>query len=104
MLRYDIRTGVKSIKTKTAIVASATVLGISGLGMAVVIPAVSNAAGNGDGSNASACGAAHGAFADANGNYGFLGPLGGTPGYHNGAVGQDPGATGSNNSSSTCHQ
>jgi hypothetical protein len=48
--------------------------------------------------NASACGASHGAFANVNGNFGFLGEAGGTPGYHNGAVGQDPGATGSNNS------
>lgn len=43
-------------------------------------------------------GAAHGAFANENGNFGWLGELGGTPGYHNGAVGQDPGATGYNNS------
>jgi hypothetical protein len=48
--------------------------------------------------NASFCGAAHGAFANVNGNFGFLGQAGGTPGYHNGAVGQDAGATGSNNS------
>jgi len=48
--------------------------------------------------NASVCGASHGAFANVNGNFGFLGEAGGTPGYHNGAVGQDPGATGSNNS------
>jgi len=40
----------------------------------------------------------HGAFANENGNFGWLGPLGGTPGYHGGAVGQDPGATGYNNS------
>jgi hypothetical protein len=44
-------------------------------------------------------GAAHGAFANVNGNFGFLGAAGGTPGYHDGAVGQDAGATGSNNSS-----
>jgi hypothetical protein len=56
----------------------------------------------GDGSNASSCGAVHGAFADQNGNFGFLGQDGGTPGYHNGAVGQDPGATGSNNSHTGC--
>ena len=53
-------------------------------------------------SQASDCGATHGAFADVNGNFGFLGALGGTPGYHDGAVGQDPGATGSNNSSVDC--
>ncbi len=52
--------------------------------------------------NASACGASHGAFANVNGNFGFLGQVGGTPGYHNGAVGQDPGATGYNNSRA-CH-
>ena len=54
--------------------------------------------------DASPCGAIHGAFADVNGNFGFLGDAGGTPGYHEGAVGQDPGATGYNNStaSATC--
>jgi hypothetical protein len=56
----------------------------------------------GDGSQASPCGASHGAFADVNGNFGFLGALGGTPGYHNGAVGQEPGATGYNNSHADC--
>jgi hypothetical protein len=62
--------------------------------------------GVGDGSGASPCGAIHGAFADVNGNFGFLGPAGGTPGYHDGAVGQDQGATGFNNStaSATCTQ
>jgi len=51
--------------------------------------------------NASPCGAVHGAFANVNGNFGFLGEMGGTPGYHDGAVGQDPGATGYNNSSAS---
>lgn len=50
---------------------------------------------------ASACGAIHGAFANVNGNFGFLGDMGGTPGYHNGAEGQDPGATGYNNSTAS---
>jgi hypothetical protein len=50
----------------------------------------------------SSCGAAHGAFANVNGNFGDLGEVGGTPGYHNGAVGQEPGATGYNNSNSDC--
>ena len=45
----------------------------------------------------SSSGACHGAFANVNGNFGWLGPLGGTPGYHD-AVGQEPGATGYNNS------
>jgi hypothetical protein len=54
--------------------------------------------------DASQCGAIHGAFANVNGNFGFLGDAGGTPGFHDGAVGQDPGATGFNNStaSETC--
>ena len=51
--------------------------------------------------NASPCGAIHGAFANVNGNFGFLGEVGGTPGYHDGAVGQDPGATGYNNSTAS---
>jgi hypothetical protein len=54
MLRYNIKTGVSKIKTKTAIVISAVTLGISGLGMAVAIPALSHAA-------PSDCGSAHGA-------------------------------------------
>ena len=54
------------------------------------------------GNNASACGASHGAFANVNGNFGFLGDLGGTPGYHDGATGQEPGATGFNNSHTNC--
>ncbi|OGG49058.1 hypothetical protein A3G63_00550 [Candidatus Kaiserbacteria bacterium RIFCSPLOWO2_12_FULL_52_8] len=48
------------------------------------------------------CGATHGAFANVNGNFGWLGALGGTPGYHDGAVGQDVGATGYNNSNTDC--
>ena len=46
---------------------------------------------------ASCVGDTHGAFANDNGNFGWLGALGGTPGYH-GAVGQEAGATGYNNS------
>lgn len=46
MLKYDIRTGVSKIKTKTAIVFSAIALSLSGFGMAVAIPAASHAAGN----------------------------------------------------------
>jgi hypothetical protein len=67
---------------------------------ALAIPTVASAD-----NHASACGQAHGAFASSTqetGNFGWLGALGGTPGYHNGAVGQDPGATGSNNSSVVC--
>jgi hypothetical protein len=61
------------------------------------------AAGSGDGSHSSACGAAHGAFADVNGDFGWLGAMGGTPGYHGGLIGQEPGATGYNNSHTGCH-
>jgi hypothetical protein len=44
MLRYDIKTGVKKIKTKTALAITAGVLSFSGLGMAVAVPALSHAA------------------------------------------------------------
>jgi len=45
MLRYNIRTGVKKIKTKTALSISVITLGIAGLGGALAfIPALSNAA------------------------------------------------------------
>ena len=77
---------------------------LAALGLTVIMPFTALAAGAGDGSNASACGAVHGAFADTNGNFGWLGADGGTPGYHNGAVGQDPGATGYNNSHTSCNQ
>ena len=98
MLRYDIRTGVKQIKTKTAIVISAVTLGVSGIGMAVMVPAISHAAGG-----PSACGSAHGAFANENGNFGFLGQdFQGAPNYHGGIRGQTPGATGYNNSHTNC--
>jgi hypothetical protein len=51
-------------------------------------------------------GAVHGAFANVNGDFGFLGEAGGTPGYHGGAVGQEPGASGYNNSTvaASCNQ
>lgn len=65
--------------------------------IAFAVPSAASA-----GNNASPCSATHGAFANVNGNFGFLGELGGTPGYHNGAVGQDPGATGYNNSHTGC--
>lgn len=52
----------------------------------------------------SPCGATHGAFANVNGNFGFLGEVGGTPGYHEGARGQEEGATGYNNSHAECQK
>lgn len=65
-------------------------------------PAVAFAAGQSDGSQASSCGTAHAAQADIYGNYGYLGQEGGAPGAHNGAVGQQPDATGYNNSHTNC--
>lgn len=84
---------------RTRILIAATVLAVPAFG---AVGAYADQGGNAD--NGSACGQAHAARADVNGNYGFLGGAGGTPGYHNGATGQDPGATGSNNSQSTCQQ
>jgi hypothetical protein len=101
MVRYKINSGVEKIKSKYRKYVISVGAGILVAGAAAV-PAFAINNGNGDGSNASACGAAHGAFADQNGNFGFLGQAGGTPGYHNGAVGQDPGATGYNNSHTNC--
>lgn len=50
---------------------------------------------------ASPCGEVHGAFANVNGPFGWLGAVGGAAGYH-GVVGQVPGATGWNNSHTDC--
>ena len=95
-MRYDLCTAVQREKSKTrrvavAVIASAAML----IGSAV--PALAD-----PGDQASPCGAVHGAFASENGNFGFLGELGGTPGYHNGARGQEAGATGFNNSHTDC--
>jgi hypothetical protein len=70
------------------------IIALATVAVALAIPATSLAASN----QASDSGATHGAFANVNGAFGWLGALGGTPGYHNGSVGQDPGATGYNNS------
>jgi len=79
---------IKKILVGTVV--SAVMLG------ALAVPALAVA-----GDHASDCGATHGAFASVNGNFGWLGELGGTPGYHD-AVGQEPGATGYNNSHVDC--
>ena len=99
-MKYDINTGVqqKTLNMKKMIIA---VVASAGMAAGFAVPAM--AAGS-TGSQASPCGAVHGAFADQNGNFGFLGQVGGTPGYHNGAVGQDAGATGFNNSHTSCQQ
>lgn len=83
-------------KAMRKILATAALTGLA------LVPAAMSATAFAASSDASACGAAHGAFANENGNFGFLGALGGTPGYHNGAVGQESGATGSNNSHTGC--
>ncbi|HEX5368335.1 MAG TPA: hypothetical protein VFY10_02870 [Dehalococcoidia bacterium] len=83
------------MKVKRLLIGIAAAVLITG---SMAVPAF---AGTSAGSQASDCGATHGAFADVNGNFGFLGDAGGTPGYHN-AVGQQPGATGYNNSSVDC--
>jgi hypothetical protein len=72
-----------------------TPVALLALVVALAVPAAGLA--DSSGSEASYSGATHGAFADVNGAFGWLGALGGTPGYHN-AVGQEPGATGFNNS------
>jgi len=96
-MRYSVDTGVPQEKPRgVRYIVGAAVAVLLSVGMSVPALAL------GDGSQASACGAVHGAFADVNGNFGFLGQDGGTPGYHNGAVGQDPGATGYNNSHTGC--
>jgi hypothetical protein len=60
--------------------------------VALAIPATALAA-------PSYSGAQHGAFANVNSNFGWLGQeYQGAPEYHNGAVGQEIGATGYNNS------
>jgi hypothetical protein len=72
--------------------------------IAIVVLALagtSYASNGSDNREPSACGAVHGAFADVNGNFGDLGDVGGTPGLH-GAVGQQAGATGYNNSHTDC--
>jgi hypothetical protein len=69
--------------------------------VALALAGASFASSGSENRDPSACGAVHGAFADVNGNFGFLGDAGGTPGYH-GAVGQESGATGYNNSHTDC--
>jgi hypothetical protein len=98
MIRYNINSGVEKIKSKYRKYAVSAGAGILIAGAAAV-PAL--AAGHSDASNASACGAAHAAQADVNGNFGFLGEVGGAAGYH-GVTGQDAGATGFNNSHTNC--
>ncbi|HSX53565.1 MAG TPA: hypothetical protein VLF90_04355 [Patescibacteria group bacterium] len=97
--RYNIQKGVIRVKTNTKKYVVGIIASLA-LTAFVAVPAL--AAGSGQ-AQASPCGAVHGAFADVNGNFGWLGPDGGTPGYH-GAVGQTSPATGYNNSHTDCQQ
>jgi hypothetical protein len=53
--------------------------GLFAVVVTLAVPAVASAE-----NNASPSGAAHGAFASENGNFGWLGEMGGTPGYTTG--------------------
>lgn len=74
-------------------------LAIAGAASAIMLSSFAGAAFASPAADNAQCGtdASSGAFLAGDGNYGFLGEVGGTPGYHN-AVGQEPGATGYNNS------
>ncbi len=105
-MRYNVYGGVEyqQIKLKKLFIAAAAAIAM--LAMAAV-PALAARPGYGEQpgyGQASACGQAHGSFAyfdgDTNLGVNSLGP--GTPTYHNGAVGQEPGATGYNNSQTDC--
>jgi hypothetical protein len=66
MLRYNINTGVRKIKTKTAIIGSTIVLGLGGATFGLALPFAAHAAGPGyfqPPTAASVCDAGHGAFA-----------------------------------------
>lgn len=76
------------------LVSTAAILVALGLGTTMAV------AGDKANDNRSDQGNYHAADASQYGNYGFLGEVGGTPGYHNGATGQEPTATGYNNSHS----
>ncbi len=108
--RYSVQTGTTRIKTNTKkyVTGIIAVLVMAG---GMTLPAMAAA-----GSNASSCGAAHGAFNYQNSVYGStsgpgngskgdssgFGTGGGAPGSNDGAVGQDSGATGYNNSHTNC--
>ena len=51
MLRYNVKTGVSKIKTKSAIVASTIVLGLGGATFGLALPLAAHASSAGDGSD-----------------------------------------------------
>jgi hypothetical protein len=75
-------------------------LGGAGLVVALSAPAIATAGAAAPG-QASCSGATHGAFASVNGSFGSVVGHGGTP-VANQANGQEPGATGYNNSNVVC--
>ena len=76
---------------------NALITAVAAIGLAVGIgaPAMATPA---NPATPSQCGAAHAASADVNGPMAQYVAHGGTPALHDGATGQDPGATGYNNS------
>ena len=113
MTKYDIRTGITKIKTKTAIAISAAVLSATSLGFAVAIPAISHASSVGDGTDYGTqpgfsvsldhtqC-AGHGAFDAFGKNFNFGNSTSGHvpyPGNAQNGNGADGQATAANNSS-----
>ena len=83
--------------------ACAAVLGALTLSTAAFADQPTNPPPSQAGANASPCGAVHGAFASVNGNFGFIGQtFQGAPNLHGGVTGQEPGATGYNNSHTNC--
>src|SRR5437763_11033394 len=100
-MKYNFVTGIERSKKRGRKFTAGVIASVIMVGGAA-IPAL--AAGSAD-SQASPCGDVHGAFADQNGNFGFLGQeFQGAPNYHGGVMGQEPGATGYNNSHTNCQQ
>lgn len=70
---------------------------------ALLVSGAASAAQGDNTNNGSTCGQDHAARADVNGNFGDIGKVyQGAPNYHGGVQGQEPGATGYNNSHTNC--
>jgi len=113
MLRYNINTGVRKIKTKTAIIGSTIVLGLGGATFGLALPFAAHASNFGDGSgygtqpgfetasSNSAC-AGHGSFGAFGKDYNLGNTTSGNYHIYKGDYSGQPGAdgtqTGINNS------
>jgi hypothetical protein len=106
MLRYNINTGVRKIKTKTAIIASTVVLGLGGATFGLALPFAAHAA-NGPTNFPTTCNAGHGApgglgraYIQSENEDGTLLPSGNTAPSGGANFGMEQGAdtTGQNNS------